>query len=398
MKILVLNCGSSSVKFQLIDTSPAQIASNQDRAIAKGQVEKIGSSEAVVRFQGQKFFRSIREHGEAIQVALECLKEDADGIEGVGHRVVHGGEKFTASVEITPPVLEAIEACVELAPLHNPHNLKGYRASRQLLPQARHVAVFDTAFHTSLPPRAYLYGLPYMFYARDRIRRYGFHGTSHRYVSYRWAQLQGSTRDRFKMITIHLGNGCSMTAIDHGRVVDTSLGYTPLDGLLMGTRCGDIDPGVILHILAKHELYVHELEALLNKQSGLLGLSGVSNDMRDLLGAAEKGEARAALAVDIFCYRIKKYLGAYLAALDGADAVIFTGGIGENAPAIRAQVCAGLSFCGIALDEAKNASAIGVEASLSTGTSRFPVWVIPTNEELLIARDTCRTILGVPNP
>jgi acetate kinase len=294
-------------------------------------------------------------------------------------------------------VVKEIEDSIDLAPLHNPHNLKGYYASRALFPSARHVAVFDTAFHQTLAPHAFLYGLPYVLYSRYRIRRYGFHGTSHRYVSYRFAQIHGRTRRDYKMITCHLGNGCSMCAIDHGRSVDTSMGFTPLEGLLMGTRSGDLDPAALLHIMSHEDLTIREASSLLNKHSGLYGVSGVSNDMRALLAEAARGHERARLAVDMFCYRVKKYLGAYCAVLNGADAVIFTGGIGENAPAIRAQSCEGLEALGIAVDAQANEAAVGTEKDIAASGARTRVWVIPTNEELLIARDTLRTILGIPH-
>jgi acetate kinase len=295
-------------------------------------------------------------------------------------------------------VVKQLEELIDLAPLHNPPNLKGYYASRALFPDARHVAVFDTAFHQTLAPHAFLYGLPYELYQRYQIRRYGFHGTSHRYVSYRFAQLHDRTRQNYKLITCHLGNGCSMCAIDHGKSVDTSMGFTPLEGLLMGTRSGDLDPAALLHVMSHDGLEIHAASSLLNEQSGLRGVSGVSNDMRTLLAEAAKGHERARLAIDIFCYRAKKYIGAYLAAMNSADAVIFTGGIGENAPAIRAQICEGLSAFGIVLDPTRNAAAVGVEQDVSAAGATTQVWVIPTNEELLIARDTLRTLLGIPHP
>jgi acetate kinase len=409
MKILVLNCGSSSVKFQLVETTPEMIAANQDRLLAQGAVEKIGTDEAIVWYEpaakpGVKFSREILEHKAAIKTAVSCLSDPLTGvirqpdeIEGIGHRVVHGGEHFTRSVRMDEAVVKQLEDSIELAPLHNPHNLKGYYASRALFPEAQHVAVFDTSFHQTLEPRVFLYGLPYVLYTRYKIRRYGFHGTSHRYVSYRFAQIHGKTREAFKLITCHLGNGCSMCAIDHGRSVDTSMGFTPLEGLLMGTRSGDLDPAALLHIMAREELAVHEASSLLNKHSGLYGVSGVSNDMRELLAEAAKGHERAKLAVDMFCYRAKKYLGAYYAAMNGADAVIFTGGIGENAPPVRAGICGSLEALGIVIDPEKNQNALGQDADISASGASTQVWVIPTNEELLIARDTLRTILEIPH-
>lgn len=403
MKILVLNCGSSSVRFQVIATSPEQIAADADTLLAKGHIEKIGSAAATASGSAAggaeaRFGGAIPDHAAAIDAAFTWLREsgvvpDLREIEGVGHRVVHGGERFSASVRIDAEVVRAIAHCAELAPLHNPHNLEGYAASRRLLSHAVHVAVFDTAFHHTLPPRAYLYGLPYEQYARDRVRRYGFHGTSHRYVSERFARIQAKPPEECKLITCHLGNGCSVCAIAQGKSVDTSMGFTPLEGLLMGTRAGDVDAGAVLHLMARGGRDVHAMEELLNERSGLLGVSGVSNDMRDLLRERAAGNERARLAVELFCYRVRKYLGAYLAVLDGAEAVLFTGGIGENAPAIRAEICAALGSLGIALDAERNAAAVGSEREISADGAATKVWVIPTDEERLIARDTLRCIL-----
>lgn len=410
LKILVLNCGSSSIKFQFIETSPEMIQANQDRTLAKGSVEKIGTAEAIVSYEAPgkaktKFSKEILDHHEAVKTTLDCLTDplngvidDRDAIRGVGHRVVHGGEKFSHSVLIDSEVVQGIVDCIDLAPLHNPHNLKGYQAASALLPNARHAAIFDTAFHQTLPREAYLYGLPHVLYSRHKIRRYGFHGTSHRYVSYRFGRIHDSTRDDYKLITCHLGNGCSMCAIDHGKPIDTSMGFTPLEGLIMGTRTGDLDPAAVLYIMAKEELQINEVSSLLNKHSGLYGISGTSNDMRTLIEEAEKGNDRAQLAIDAFCYRAKKYLGAYIAALNGADAIIFTGGIGERAPLVRAKTCSDLESLGIQVDTEKNNRAVGVESEISTGESTTKVWVIPTNEELLLARDTLRCMLGIPHP
>ena len=407
MNILVLNSGSSSLKFQLIETSPEQIRSDQDRVRARGAIEKIGTGEAIISVEAggekTKSSREVLEHRDAVKIAASCLQDANDGlkteqIEGAGHRVVHGGEHFTQSVLIDDEVLSHIQEAIELAPLHNPHNLKGYFAAREMLPHARHAAVFDTSFHQTLPPYAYMYGLPHVLYDRHRIRRYGFHGTSHRYVAYRYARIFGKTRQDFKLITCHLGNGCSVCAIDHGRSVDTSMGFTPLEGLLMGTRAGDIDAAAVLHVMSKEELSIQEVSSLLNKHSGLYGLSGISNDMRTLIAQSENGNERARLAIGVFCYRVKKYIGAYLAALNGADAVLFTGGIGENAPSIRAQICEDLDALGIVLDSARNDAAGGQTCCVSSDNSACQVWVIPTNEELLIARDTLRCILGLPHP
>jgi acetate kinase len=407
MRILVINCGSSSLKFQLIETSREQIAANTDRQLAKGLVERIGSEEAGVTYEAagrgvKKSTRPILDHVQAIEAALESLTQ-ADGpirhlkdIEGVGHRVVHGGEEFKSSVLIADEVAEKIAELAELAPLHNPNNLKGYQAAQQVLPHAPQVAVFDTSFHRHLPPEAFLYAIPYVHYERDHLRRYGFHGTSHRYLCYRFAQLRESTPAAFKLITCHLGSGCSVCAIGRGRSVETSMGFTPLEGLVMGTRSGDIDPGVILHLMNQGGLNASEVDSLLNDRSGLYGLSGISNDMRDLLREREKGNTRADLAVRVFCHRVRKYLGAYWAVLGGADAVIFAGGIGENSPEVRAMICDSLGTLGLAIDPRRNAEALGVERKISSEGSRVEVWAIPTNEELLIARDTLNCILGHP--
>jgi acetate kinase len=319
-------------------------------------------------------------------------------VHAIGHRVVHGGERFTHSVLITDEVLRGIEDCIDLAPLHNPSNIKGIMAAREIfgvgLPQA---AVFDTAFHQTLPDYAYLYALPYQLYRRHRIRRYGFHGTSHRYVAYRYRQLLGIERERTKVITIHLGNGCSAAAINAGDSVDTSMGLTPLEGLVMGTRSGDLDPAIIDFISAKEGLSAREIETILNKQSGLIGISGLTNDMRELLAEAhENDDRRARLAIEIFCYRVRKYIGAYLAAMNGADAIIFTGGIGENSAEVRARICDGLQWLGLELDTERNALQInGQEGIISREGSRLAAYVIPTDEELLIARDTVRCVRGV---
>ena len=317
-------------------------------------------------------------------------------IEAVGHRVVHGGERFTHSTRIDDEVRRELEDLIELAPLHNPHNLRGIAAARAALgPGVPQVAIFDTAFHHSLPDVAYLYAIPYQLYRRHRVRRYGFHGTSHRYVAYRYRQLTGRSREQTRIITLHLGNGASACAIAGGDSVDTSMGFTPLEGLVMGTRSGDIDPAILDFVSAKEGLTLHELDSMLNKQSGLLGLSGLTADMRELLAEeAEHGDRRARLAVDLFCYRVKKYLGAYLAAMNGADAIVFAGGIGENSPDVRARICTGMDWLGIALDPEKNASITGTEGRVDRDGSRLELWVIPTDEELLIARDTWRIVTG----
>lgn len=404
MKILALNCGSSSVKFQLFETSAELARERQDRALARGLVDKVGKPDSTVTVEidgsGKRTFpKRIENHHEAVQTALSSLTDKCNGLlrdinelSGIGHRIVHGGEFYSDSVLIDEEVERRIEECIELAPLHNPHNLTGYRAAKALLPGCPNVAVFDTAFHRTIPRRAHLYALPLELYRKNRIRRYGFHGTSYRYVCQRFAQIHNAPADRFKLIACHLGNGCSMTAIDRGQSVDNSLGLTPTEGLVMGTRPGDVDPGAILHLMARLQMPLEEVTDLVNKRSGLLGLSGSTNDMRTLLEAERNGDDRASLAIEVFCYRIKKYIGAYLAVLNGADALIFTGGIGENAPAIRARACESLDALGILIDPEKNERARGTEMEISAGASRTKVWVIPTNEELLIARETMRLI------
>jgi acetate kinase len=406
MKILVLNCGSSSLKFQLIETSPDQIAANQDRRLASGVIAKIGSGDSTVDFEAgdtkTKDARAVLTHKDAISTAFSLLENSGaatlNDVEGVGHRVVHGGEHFTESAIINDDAIRRIEAASDLAPLHNPHNLKGYFAAKALLPNATHVAVFDTSFHQTMPPEAYIYAIPYLYYTRDKIRRYGFHGTSHRYVSYRYAYLHNATRANYKLITCHLGNGCSVCAIHYGKSIDTSMGLTPTEGLIMGTRPGDLDPGAVMYMVGREEMGLHEVEVTLNKYSGLYGISGTSNDMRDLLDEAGKGNARAQLAIDAFCYRVRKYIGAYFVALDGADAVIFAGGIGENAAPVREKICQSLGSLGIRVNAAKNQAVNGAEGEISEADSPTKVWVIPTNEELLIARDTLRVILKIPHP
>lgn len=410
MNVLVLNAGSSSLKFQLIRTDQERIGSDTDIRLARGYIERIGG-EALITFQVEggprrRTTAPVRDHRAAVEAALRMLGEETSlpdfsgfrDIDAVGHRVVHGGERFSRSVLIDDVVVRQIEETIDLAPLHNPHNLKGIRAVRDVLganvPQA---AVFDTAFHTTLPDHAYLYAIPYSLYRRHRVRRYGFHGTSHRYVAYRFRRLTGTPRDENRLITLHLGNGCSACAIVAGDSVDTSMGFTPLEGLVMGTRSGDLDPAIIDYIAAKEGMSLHEVEALLNKQSGLLGISGLTNDMRELLAEAdEHDDRRARLAVDIFCYRIRKYIGSYLAAIGGAQAVVFTGGIGENSAEVRTRVVQGLEWMGLELDTHANEHTIGgAEGRISTDTSRLHAWVIPTDEELLIARDTVRLVLGL---
>jgi acetate kinase len=408
VRILVLNAGSSSLKFQLIDTDGAAIAESRDRRLARGVVERIGG-QAIVTLQvaddrPTKSTAPIRDHAAAVEHVIGWLTSAESGVEidsigqidAVGHRVVHGGERFTHSTRIDDEVRRELEDLIELAPLHNPHNLRGIAAARAALgPGVPQVAIFDTAFHHSLPDVAYLYAIPYQLYRRHRVRRYGFHGTSHRYVAYRYRQITGRTRERTKIITLHLGNGASACAIDAGDSVDTSMGFTPLEGLVMGTRSGDIDPAILDFVAGKEGLTLHELDSMLNKQSGLLGLSGLTADMRELLAEeAEHGDRRARLAVDLFCYRVKKYLGAYLAAMNGADAIVFAGGIGENSAEVRGRICAGMGWLGISLDPQKNAAITGTEGRIDAEGSRLELWVIPTDEELLIARDTWRVVTG----
>jgi acetate kinase len=412
VNILVLNAGSSSVKFQLIDTDEALIAEARDRRLARGQIERIGG-EAIVTLiaAGGTPVRQavpLRDHAAAVEYIIGWLTSSDSKvpitrvaeIEAVGHRVVHGGERFTHSIRVDDEVSRELEQLFELAPLHNPHNLRGITAARAVLgagiPQ---VAVFDTAFHHSLPETAYLYALPYQLYRRYGVRRYGFHGTSHRYVAYRYRQLTGATRENTKIITLHLGNGASACAIVGGRSVDTSMGFTPLEGLMMGTRSGDVDPAIHDFIAVKEGMSAHEVESMLNKQSGLLGVSGLTADMRELLAeVAENGDRRARLAIDMFCYRAKKYLGAYLAALNGADAIVFAGGIGENSPEVRAGIATGLDWLGVKVDAEENGKLQGREGRFDTADSRVQLWTIPTDEELLIARDTWRVVMGVGEP
>ena len=401
MKILVLNCGSSSLKFQLIETDEEMAREGRDRTLAKGLVEDVGGT-AVLHYEveGKKPARDAAgtfQHKTAVKRALAVLTDpetgvlpDKDEIGAVGHRVVHGGERFQTSVLIDEDVIDGIEECIALAPLHNPANLQGYRAARTLLPEKPQVAVFDTSFHQTMPPEAYLYALPYADYQRYGIRRFGFHGTSHRFVSGRAAALLGRAGDdpALRLITCHLGNGCSVCAIHGGKSVDTSMGFTPLEGLVMGTRCGDLDPAALLYLMGREALDAAEASAVMNKHSGLLGLSGLSHDMRTLLEAEAKGNERAKLAIGVFCYRLRKYIAAYVGALGGLDALVFAGGIGENAPLVRQRALQGLDALGLSLDPARNEAAQGVEAEVSPEGARFRVFVIPTNEELLIARDT----------
>src|SRR5262250_336996 len=412
MNVLVLNAGSSTLKFQVIATDLERIAQDKDDRICRGDVEGTGG-EAIIRIKyrnqpRQTLTAPLRDVAAALEYLIRYIASNpgvseiksAADVNAVGHRVVHGGEMFKDSALIEDSVLKGLEDCIDLAPLHNPNNIKGIRAARELfgkdIPQ---VAVFDTSFHHSLPEQAYLYAIPYHLYRRHRIRRYGFHGTSHRYVALRYRMLRNLTREQTHVITLHLGNGCSAAAIRNGYPVDTSMGLTPLEGLVMGTRSGDVDPAVVNLIAAKEGLTPSEVDALLNTQSGLLGISGLTNDMRELEQELnEHDDRRARLAIEVFCYRVKKYIGAYLACMGGADGVVFTGGIGENSADVRGRICEGLEWFGLKLDKNRNEQAIGKEERITTDDSKLHAFVIPTDEELLIARDTVRCILGEPHP
>jgi len=413
MNVLVLNSGSSSLKFQLIATDKERIQNNADQRLCKGAIERIGG-EAIVTVQigtqpKNVFTAPLMDLSAALDFLVRWMASEQSGmseiqsvadIHAVGHRVVHGGERFSESAVITDDVLKGIQDCIELAPLHNPNNVKCIQAARRIFgAKVPQVAVFDTAFHHSIPEKAFIYAVPYHLYRRHHIRRYGFHGTSHRYVAYKYRVLTNKTREQTNVITMHLGNGCSAAAIRNGHSVDTSMGMTPLEGLVMGTRSGDVDPAVVNLIATKEGLTTNEVESLLNTQSGLLGISGLTNDMRELQQELkEHDDRRVCLAVEVFCYRAKKYIGAYFACMGGADAVVFTGGIGENSFDVRARICEGLECLGLKLDASKNERAVGREERITTDDSKLQAFVIPTDEELLIARDTVRCILGEPHP
>ncbi|WP_141736832.1 acetate/propionate family kinase [Oligoflexus tunisiensis] len=397
MNILVINCGSSSLKFQLIE-----MQEQGEKALAQGVVERIGGEALLTLRAGARRIRKsapVRRMRDALALVLEWLvSPESDGpviptlaaIHAVGHRVVHGGEKFRSSVRINATVMTGLEDCIDLAPIHNPANINGIRAVQEILgSEIPQIAVFDTSFHLTMPEPAWMYAIPYSLYRRHKIRRYGFHGTSCRFVSQRYRELTGRSEADTNLILFHLGNGCSVTAIVHGVSVDTSMGMTPLEGLMMGTRSGDVDPAVLELIADKEGMNVHEIEGLLNKQSGLLGISGLTHDMRDLLEEVqENGDRRAQLAIDMFCYRARKYLGAYMVGTSGVDAVVFTGGIGENSDVVREQILRGLHRFGIDLDPVRNAETVGSrEGKISRDGLSPEVWVIPTNEELMIARD-----------
>lgn len=393
MKILVLNCGSSSVKYKLIDT-------DTDATMAEGGVEKIGLEGGFLKFKKADGSKEIKElglidHKQAVEAILANLTDPTVGciksfkeIDAVGHRVVHGGEKFAESVLITDEVIQQVKDCYDLAPLHNPANITGIEAISSLMPDVPQVGVFDTAFHQTMPASSFMYAIPYKYYKEDHVRRYGFHGTSHRYVSKRAAEFLGLDLADSKIITCHVGNGGSITAVLNGKSVDTSMGLTPTEGLMMGTRVGDIDPGAIAYLMGKYNMNVDDLQKLINKESGVVGVSGVSSDMREIEEAVNAGNERAKLALDMYILRITKYIGAYAAEMGGVDAIVFTAGVGENQAGLRADVCRPLAFMGVKIDEAVNAGIRGVEAVISTPDSKVKVAVIPTDEELMIARDT----------
>lgn len=393
MKILVLNCGSSSVKYKLYDMTSEEV-------IAKGGVERVGQEGSFLKFKDRSgesvtINKSLPEHTAAVELILDTLQdpkykyiESIDEIDAVGHRVVHGGETFSASTLITDEVIEKVESLSDLAPLHNPANLKGVAAISKLLPNAPQVAVFDTAFHQSMEPYAYMYPLPYRMYNDYKVRRYGFHGTSHRYVSKRGAEFLGLDYDTARIITCHIGNGGSLAAVKGGKVVDTSMGLTPVEGLMMGTRTGDIDPGALIYVMQKEGLDTDGLNKLINKESGVLGVSEISSDMRDIESGMEAGNERAILTMNMYNHRIKKYLGAFLAELNGADAIIFTGGVGENQAVTREYVCEEMDYAGIKLDKELNRKVRAKEVLISAPDSKVKVAIIPTDEELLIAKDT----------
>ncbi len=397
MKILVLNCGSSSVKYKLLD-----MTTNEE--LGSGGVEKLGMKGSFLkhtRKDGQKVMLEgeILEHQVAVEYILGVLTSKKHGaiksmeeINAVGHRVVHGGEKFNSSVLINEEVIKKIEECIDIAPLHNPPNLAGIRAISELLPDVPQVAVFDTAFHQTMPDYAYMYGIPYALYQKYGIRRYGFHGTSHRYVSRRACEFLGLDYEKTRVITAHIGNGASITAVKNGKSIDTSMGFTPIEGLMMGTRSGDVDLGVVTFLMEKEMINSASVSTLFNKHSGVLGVSGISSDMRDIEKAISEGNERAKLALNIYEYRIIKYIGSYFAALNGADVLVFTGGVGENQTGTREKVCKSFSYMGLKIDEALNTGSRGKEVLLSTPDSSVKVVVIPTDEEYMIASDTMEIV------
>lgn len=393
MKILVINCGSSSIKYKLFDMSSRTV-------LAQGGIEKVGIPGSFLKYtksNGEKAIleKDVPDHSVGIQWIFDMLTDPKEGcikslseLDAVGHRVLHGGDKFTESCLVTDSVKEQIKACFPLGPLHNPANLKGIMAVETLLPNIPQVAVFDTAFHQTMPRESFLYAVPYELYEKDAVRRYGFHGTSHRFVSKRALEYLGMKAEGSKIITAHIGNGGSITAVVDGKSFDTSMGMTPLEGLMMGTRSGDIDTGAVTYLMEREGYNAKKISDILNKQSGLLGISGVSSDMREVEAAADGGNERAKLAINMFVYRVRKYIGAYIAAMNGIDAIVFTGGIGENNQPIREAVCLGLSGLGVDLDLEQNKKIRGVEGTISTLSSKIKVIVIPTDEEYMIASDT----------
>lgn len=395
MKILVINAGSSSIKYQLFNMK-------YEKTIATGIVEKIGLKDSRINYETENNKKTkekpIENHEEGIKEVLGILTDDEIGviddpseIEGVGHRVVHGGEQIKESTIITDKVKKEIQECADIAPLHNPPNLEGIRACERFLPQATHVAVLDTAFHTTLPKHAFIYGLPYKYYKRYKIRKYGFHGTSHDYVAHKAAEYLDQSITDIKIVTCHLGNGCSLAAVKNGKSIETSMGFTPLEGLIMGTRCGDIDPAIVPYLMKKEGLDPEEVDDLMNEKSGLLGLSGVSNDMRDIHDAVKRGNERSKLAIKAFCYRVRKYIGSYAAVMNGLDAIVFTAGIGEHDHKVRRKICKNLDYLGVSLDIEKNKN-LSRGGIISTSESEVKVLVIPTNEELKIAKETLNLI------
>ena len=401
MKVLVINCGSSSIKYQLFDMKDESV-------LAKGLVERIGLEGSVLTHQPANkdkvvISADINNHSVGIQMVLEALTDSNHGviksmkeISAVGHRVVHGGEKFAGSVLITQEVMDALEECIEMAPLHNPPNIMGINACAQLMPNVPQVGVFDTAFHQTMPKQAFLYGLPYDAYKKYGVRRYGFHGTSHKFVSQRAAELMGRDITTLRIVTCHLGNGASCAAVKFGQSIDTSMGFTPLEGLVMGTRSGEVDPAILPYLMKKLDLSAEQIDNYLNKKSGVLGISGISSDFRDIEAAAAEGSEQAQLALDVFAYRVRKYIGSYVAAMGGVDAIVFTAGVGENDVYMRDLICSGLEYLGTGIDPAKN-NIRGKEREISVDGSKVKIFIVPTNEELVIARDTktlCANLVG----
>ncbi|MGD0711039.1 MAG: acetate kinase [Bacteroidales bacterium] len=400
MKILVLNCGSSSIKYQLLNMA------NNAEVLAKGLLERVGINDSELKHEAKgkdtyKLVQDVPNHEIGVELILKTLMhpqygviKDKNEISAVGHRVVHGGEKFSGSVRITQEIIDKMEECIDLAPLHNPANLKGIYAMQKLLPNVPQCGIFDTAFHATMPNFAYMYALPYEMYDKHKVRRYGFHGTSHRYVSQKACEILKVRYDEQKIITCHLGNGASIAAIKYGKSFDTSMGLTPVEGLIMGTRCGDLDLGAMLFIMEKENLDIKKTNNYINKVSGMLGISGVSSDMRDIEKAAKEGNKRAKLALEMYTYRVKKYVGSYAAAMGGVDLIIFTGGIGENACEIRAGVCKDMEFMGVDFDFNKNNGLRGKDEILTKPGSKVKVMSIATNEELVIAMDTLEIVTG----